>query len=90
MFGRKKDYNKANKEAIKRQQEDAERFGNELVESYQKQMDVLVENFKKTVNESFAKELQRQKEAEAKGEQKASPDTASDKKHKKKDERDER
>lgn len=55
---------KLSRAEIKKQQEEAERIGNEMVESYKKQMDVLIENFKKSLEENLARQKQAQEESE--------------------------
>lgn len=56
-----KDY-KPSKAEIKKQQEEAERFGNEMVESYRKQMDKLVETFRRTLKENLARQIAQEQE----------------------------
>ena len=63
MFRRKNKEPKLSRAEKKKLQEEAERFGNEMVESYRKQMDELAENFRKMLKENLANELQKQKDA---------------------------
>ena len=53
---------KLSKAEIKKQQEEAERFGNEMVESYRKQMDKLVETFRRTLKENLARQIAQEQE----------------------------